>query len=118
MQLPKDSITTDCQSLQSINIDSLSEWSEKWKLLLNVSKCILLHLHKISISQRDLRPPNSYSLNEAKIPISNIIKILGSHQNLNRSTHDEKGIGREPYHLYKMCIILWVGDWVRVWLNY
>ncbi len=75
---------SDVRSLQS-DLDSLSEWSEKWMLPFNVSKCIVLHLRR-STSQPSV---NTYSLNKVHIPDKPHHRDLGLmiHQNLNWSTH-------------------------------
>ena len=63
----------DCAELQ-MSLESLRDWSAKWKLDFNISKCCSLQFS----SRSKLIPSNySYSMNDAPLPEKNHVKDLG-----------------------------------------
>jgi len=51
------SILTDCEKLQD-NLDSLPNWSDKWKLRFNAQKCKVLHIASNELQYRHAIPNN------------------------------------------------------------
>ena len=80
------STTFDCDQLQA-NLTSLSDWSTKWSLHFNASKCILMQFHRVNHSVLDF----SYKIGDQTISSKATLKDLGLilHSNLNWTNHYE-----------------------------
>ena len=61
----------DCAELQ-MSLESLRDWSAKWKLDFNISKCCSLQF-----SSRSKLIPSNYSMNDVPLPEKNHMKDLG-----------------------------------------
>lgn len=67
-------------SLLQADLNCVTEWCTKWKMVLNASKC-----KSMRFSRQGVSPPASYSINNASLALVTSYKYLGVHLTSNLS---------------------------------